>query len=139
MRASVSGLLVLACCAQATLLAQRQAWWRDPDTQNHLHLTSSQVEEIDRRFRATLDERRTNRELADKADAELADALARGDLSDEAAADLAERVAPAQAPRQLARTRVLLTIYRVLTPEQRAQLDDIQGPPGRPNAPRHSR
>ena len=126
MRAAIACLIVLALCGQATLTAQRRAWWRDADVQRRLSLTSSQVTEIDRRFRETLEERRKNRIDADKADAELTDALARGDLSDVDADALSARVAQLQAARNIARTRVLLKMYRVLTPGQRAQLDDIQ-------------
>jgi len=121
-RAVISFLVILALFGQAALMAQRRAWWRDPDVQRRLSLTASQVTEIDLRFRETLDERRKNRVEADKADAELTEALARGDLSDGDAEALAGRVAQLQAARNISRTRVLLKMYRVLTPEQRAQL-----------------
>jgi Spy/CpxP family protein refolding chaperone len=127
-RWSALALAVVCGASTFTMAQQPNPWWRDPDVQRQLDLTSAQIEEIDARFRETLDERRRMRADADKADADLADALTRGDLSDADAEALASRVARAQAVRNEARTRVLLRMYKVLSPQQRTQLTSLRPP-----------
>jgi len=132
MTLAVSTFLVVASliAPQATLRGFR--WWLDPDIQQDLALTVHQVAEIEREFGRSLEHRRLLRQKFDAADAELARAFARGDLSDEAAEALVTRVEDFRRQRNVARMRLLVTLYFLLTPEQRVKfrrvVDDRIGP-----------
>jgi Spy/CpxP family protein refolding chaperone len=100
-------------------------WWLDPDVQHELALTRHQVTEIEREFSRRLEHRRFLRQKFDVADAELARAFARGDLSDEEAEALVTRVEDLRRQRNVARLRLLVALYFLLTPEQRARLRQV--------------
>jgi Spy/CpxP family protein refolding chaperone len=100
-------------------------WWLDIDVQHDLGLTGRQVAEIEREFGRTLERRRRLREEFDVANAALARAFVRGDLSDEAAEALITRVEDLRRQRNVARMRLLVTLYFLLTPEQRARLSRV--------------
>jgi Spy/CpxP family protein refolding chaperone len=72
-----------------------------------------------------LEHRRLLRQKFDVADAELARAFARGDLSDEAAEALVTRVEDLRRQRNVARLRLLVALYFLLTPEQRERLRQV--------------
>jgi Spy/CpxP family protein refolding chaperone len=100
-------------------------WWLDPDVQHDLALTGNQVAKIEREFGRTLELRRLLRQKFDIANAELARAFARGDISDEAAEILVTRVEDLRRQRNVARMRMLVALYFVLTPEQRTMLPRV--------------
>lgn len=116
---SMLALLVSLVFAQGTTRGFR--WWLDPDVQRGLVLTSKQVAQIEAEFGRTLDYRRLLRKEFDAANAELAHAFARGDLSDAAAETLVTRVEDLRRQRNVARIHLLLRMYFLLTPEQRAK------------------
>lgn len=100
-------------------------WWSDTGIQHDLGLTGEQVAEIEKEYARTLAHRRLLRKEFDVADAELAHAFARGDLSDEAAGVLVTRVEDLRRQRNVARMRLLVRLYFLLTPEQRVRLPRV--------------
>jgi Spy/CpxP family protein refolding chaperone len=97
----------------------------DTNVQHDLQLTGHQVAEIEREYGRTLERRRLLRHAFDVANAELARAFASGDLSDEAAIAVVTRVEDLRRQRNEARMRLLVTLYFLLTPEQRARLPRV--------------
>jgi Spy/CpxP family protein refolding chaperone len=97
-------------------------WWSDPNVQRELALTDNQVSGIEMEFGRTLEHRRRLRQKFDIAEAELARAFARDNLSDEAAEALVTRVEDLRRQRNVARMRLLVALYFLLTPEQRVRL-----------------
>jgi len=93
--------------------------------QRELALTARQVMDISTEFDGTLERRRLLRREFDAANAELMRAFARGDLSDASAEALVVRVEDLRRRRNVARMRLLVTIYFVLTPEQRAKFPKV--------------
>ena len=100
-------------------------WWLDPDVQRDLALTGSQVAQIEAEFGRTLEHRRRLRRKFDAANAELTRALARGDLSDAAAEALVTRLEDIRRQRNIARMRLLVALYFLLTPGQRARFPSV--------------
>ena len=100
-------------------------WWLDPDVRCELALSASQVTAIDAEYGRTLQQRRRLRRVFDAANAELTQALARGDLSDASAEALVSRVEDLRRRRNVARRQLLVAMYFLLTPQQRAQLRKV--------------
>ena len=100
-------------------------WWLDTPVQRDLALTATQVAALQVEYDRTLERRRRLRRALDEASAELTRALARGDLSDDAADALIGRVERIRRQRNVARLRLLVTMYFLLTPNQRAKLPSI--------------
>jgi Spy/CpxP family protein refolding chaperone len=94
----------------------------DPGVQRQLALLPSQVAALEGEHQRTLAYRRTLRGEFDKAEAALADALRRFDVSDEACKGLLTRVEELRRRRNVERTRMLLAMYWLLTPEQRSRV-----------------
>jgi Spy/CpxP family protein refolding chaperone len=115
----------------AAAAAQRFAWWRDPATQRQLQLTSEQVARIEAMQADSLAERQALRRRLDRAEAELEEALRRGDVDDAAAQALVERVEAVRMRSNVARSLVLVRMYRVLSAGQRTQLDTLRRRPDR--------
>jgi Spy/CpxP family protein refolding chaperone len=101
-------------------------WWRDAEVRLELQLTGEQVAEIERVYRSSLQERRRLRRAFDRADLELARAFVRGDVTDAEALTLIGRVEELRARRNLARTRMLIRMYQLLTPDERTRLAAIR-------------
>jgi Spy/CpxP family protein refolding chaperone len=97
----------------------------DPDVRCELALSASQVTAIDAEYGRTLQQRRRLRRAFDAANAELTQALARGDLSDASAEALVTRVEDLRRRRNVARRQLLVAMYFLLTPPQRAQLRKV--------------
>jgi Spy/CpxP family protein refolding chaperone len=100
-------------------------WWLDPNVQRELALTDNQVTGIEMEFGRTLEHRRRLRQKFDIAEAELARAFVRGNLSDKAAEALVTRVEDLRRQRNVARMRLLVALYFLLTPEQRVRLPRV--------------
>jgi Spy/CpxP family protein refolding chaperone len=113
-----------------TIPPHRGKWWQSEDVQRQLGLTPAQVDAIEKVWRQDLAERIRLRQDLDALEAQWTDALQRGAIDDEDAEKLIDRVENARMKRNKARTVVLLEMYRVLTPEQRSDLRDLQGLPG---------
>ena len=100
-------------------------WWSNPKVQRELALTAKQATDIETEFSRTLGHRRLLRRKYDAANAELTRALARGDLSEAAAEAVVTRVEDLRRQRNVARMRLLVTLYFLLTPEQRKRLSGV--------------
>ena len=88
-------------------------WWRDPQFQKELSLTTDQSARIDTVFQATMPSLRQKKEELDGKEAELSRLIA---------ANAEEQVV---IKLNKARTLLLLHIRQVLTPEQRAKLNKL--------------
>jgi Spy/CpxP family protein refolding chaperone len=97
----------------------------DSGIRRELALTARQVAAIDAEYSRTLEHRQLLRRAFDAADAELTRALARGDLSDATAEALISRVEDLRRQRNVARMHLLVAMYFLLTPDQRAQLRGV--------------
>ena len=95
-------------------------WWLEPTVQHALRLAKSQVAAIDSEFSRTLNHRRLLREEFEAAHAEFTRALDRDDESDAAIEAMVSRVEDLRRRRNIARTQLLVALYFLLTPEQRA-------------------
>ena len=100
-------------------------WWLDRDVQRTLALTGAQVAALQGEYNRTLDRRRRLRRALDEASVELTRALDRGDLSDDAAEVLIDRVEEIRRERNVARMRLLVSLYFLLTPDQRVRLPGL--------------
>jgi Spy/CpxP family protein refolding chaperone len=123
----IGGALLLV----ATLAAQgapQTKWWESPQTKARLGLTDDQARNIEQIYNGTLPERRRNTENAARLAAELEALLLRPDSTEQSVMELAERAAAAEALRSRARIIMLYRMYRVLTPVQRRQLEQMTPP-----------
>jgi Spy/CpxP family protein refolding chaperone len=100
-------------------------WWLDAAVQHDLALTVTQVAALQVEYDRTLERRRRLRRALDEASAELTRSMERGDLSDDEAYVLIGRVEEIRRQRNVARMRLLVTMYFLLTPIQRAKLPSI--------------
>ena len=120
----IGGALLLA----ATLAGQgapQTKWWESPEAKARLSLTDDQAGRIEQIYSSTLPERTKYAEDAERLAAELEALLLCSDCSEQAVVELSERAASAQALRSRARILLLYRMYRVLTPVQRRQLDEL--------------
>jgi Spy/CpxP family protein refolding chaperone len=118
-------LVVALSLAGSQASASGRRWWLDEDVQARLALTDIQVVSLQSEYDRTLEHRKRLRQLLDAADAELTRALHRGDLSDAEAEDLINRVEDLRLRRNVARMRLLVAMYFLLTPPQRARLPGL--------------
>ena len=130
--------LWLVFVASTTVLAQepspRARWWDEPAMQASLHLTRDQVAKIDAIFQSGLSERQALRKQLDALEEEEDAALSQATLDDAAAMRLIERVEAMRAQRNTERAVLLYRIHKVLTPEQRHQLEHRPDPGQPPRA-----
>jgi Spy/CpxP family protein refolding chaperone len=119
-------LLIVAVSLGATQAPVRSfRWWLDRDVQRDLALTGAQIAALQGEYDRTLQHRRRLRRALDEASVELTRALDRGDLSDDAAAVLIDRVEEIRRQRNVARMRLLVTMYFLLRPDQRMRLPGL--------------
>jgi Spy/CpxP family protein refolding chaperone len=121
-RARVTALGAIAILGFASLaIAGADKWWLASDMQRELGLTARQVTELSTIFDKTLSKRIRLREALDALEAKLAGAMRDGDEAQ--ALSLIPQVESARTARNTARTMMLIRMYRVLTPDQRAKLN----------------
>jgi Spy/CpxP family protein refolding chaperone len=111
-------------------------WWESPEVKSRLSLTDDQARRIEQIYSSTLPERTKDAEDAERLAAELEALLLSSDCTERAVVELSERVAAAQAWRSRARIVMLYRMYRVLTPDQRRQLDQLAARRHRDNSVR---
>jgi Spy/CpxP family protein refolding chaperone len=104
--------------------AARMKWWRSEVAVARLGLTPAQVERIDAIFEETKPDRLRLQAALDDLESALARAI--DDGQDARAEDLVPRVESARMAHNTARTMMLIRMFRVLTREQRAKLNDIR-------------
>lgn len=100
--------------------AGRTKWWLSKGIEARLGLTSGQVEKIEHIFEQANPTCLHLRRALDDVESTFEDAM--NNDQDARAASLVSRVESARAAHNIARTMMLLRIYRVLTPEQRIRL-----------------
>jgi Spy/CpxP family protein refolding chaperone len=122
---SISMLLLVLSLGVSQASARGSRWWLDADVQRDLALTFTQVAALEAEYDRTLQHRRLLRREFDAANAELTRALASGDFSDAAAEALVTRVEDLRRRRNVARLRLLVAMYFLLTPGQRALLPRV--------------
>jgi Spy/CpxP family protein refolding chaperone len=118
-------LAVVMTIAMSTRLlgaSERTFWWRDPDIQSELRLTDRQVRELDSLFAERLNERIALHQKLDRLETRFRQALERKDSSELLIEKLHAEVLRLRVARNARRTMMLLAMYNVLTPEQRARI-----------------
>jgi Spy/CpxP family protein refolding chaperone len=114
-------LAVLLCLLPLRAFAQGFKWWHSDQFKQDLQLTQEQIAKIEEIFQAYLPDSRQQKRTLDRLEQELSHLIDAG--SDEALVmQLADRVEAARSELSKGRTRMLLRMRRVLTPEQRAKL-----------------
>jgi Spy/CpxP family protein refolding chaperone len=104
--------------------AGRTKWWLSEGIEARLGLTSAQVEEIEHIFEQANPTCLHLQSALDDQESALARAV--NDDQNARAASLVSRVESARAAHNIARTMMLVRIYRVLTPEQRIRLKGVR-------------
>jgi Spy/CpxP family protein refolding chaperone len=114
-------LALLLCLAPRAAWAQGFKWWQSEKFQHELQLTPEQIARIEETFQSSLPEFRAQKQLLDRLESELSNLI---DASKDEAAVMqqADRVEEVRSALAKARTRMLVRIRKVLTPDQRAKL-----------------
>lgn len=120
-RGIAAALAFLLCLTSAIAAAQGFKWWNSDQFRHELQLTQDQITKIEEIFQASLPDSRQQKQTLDRLQQELARLIDAG--SDETMVmQLADRVEAARSQLSKGRTRMLLRIRRVLTPDQRVKL-----------------
>jgi Spy/CpxP family protein refolding chaperone len=101
-------------------------WWRIAAVQSRLQLTPQQVRRVDAIYDASLKTRRPLRKQLDRLQDQLARMLADGAADEARARALVDRLLDVQRQSNVARTMMLIRIYEILDPTQRARLAEIR-------------
>ena len=118
-------LILVANVAVADGSVRECRWWLELNVQRQLALSDEQVQAIESSYRRTLTHRRILRRRLEAATAELTRAFARDDLSDVEAQALVNQVEDWRRQRNVARTQLLVALYFLLTPDQRARFSRL--------------
>lgn len=110
-------------------------WWRSPSIRSAIALTPDQVARLDEVYRESLPARRQLRKQLDDQHDRLEHALADGRWDDTQGRLLIEQVFEAEKQRNIARTLMLVRMYRVLTSDQRVRLANLGVQPFAPALP----
>jgi Spy/CpxP family protein refolding chaperone len=117
-------LVVLALGTAARGQSFGFPWWRDPQFQRDLSLTTDQSGKIDAVFQQTIPTLRQKKSELDAQEEELSKMIAAN--ADEAAvAKQVDRVEAIRASMNKMRTLMLLHMRQVLSPEQRVKLNKL--------------
>jgi Spy/CpxP family protein refolding chaperone len=101
-------------------------WWRKPDVQRVLNLTTTQLERLDTVFERDRPERIALRRKIAEMDRLLRRLLLRANAEDMTVKRLSEQVEALRAQHNVRRTLMRFAIYRRLTPEQRSALTQLR-------------
>jgi Spy/CpxP family protein refolding chaperone len=124
--ACLAGVAVcLIAIASETVRADTLQWWNDGGVQRRLHLTVAQVASIDEAFRRSVPARRRLRLHLEGLEGRLASVMEQGTADERTVLGLIDAVEQARARRNVARSLVLLRIYSILTPRQRALIKTL--------------
>jgi Spy/CpxP family protein refolding chaperone len=105
--------------------APRAKWWQQGEVQQALRLTPAQVWALEWAFQETLPQRRALGRELDSMDRKLQSTILAGDVDDATVTRLSAQAERVRAEQYIARTLMLLKMYRVLTPEQRSRLREM--------------
>jgi len=123
-RGLLAAALLLAVCAPVRGQSFGFPWWRDPQFQKELSLTTDQSARIDSVFQATMPSLRHKKEELDSNEAELSRLIA-ANADEQVVTKQVDKVEAIRSHLNKARTLLLLHIRQVLTPEQRAKLNKL--------------
>jgi Spy/CpxP family protein refolding chaperone len=127
----IAALTVSAALAGADALAQNTSsgrqvpWWRNTKIQQELLLTDGQVLLLEQIFQRQLAARIALQRELERLDATVQHVLDRGEPDDAAALQVIERAEQLRVQQNIRRALMLLTMSKVLMPEQRAKLSTI--------------
>ena len=116
-------LAVLIALAPATVLGQGK-WWQSERYQRELQLTGDQIARIEEVFQTSLPELRQQKHELDRLETQLSRLIDTSADEDAVMAE-ADRVEKVRTGLSKCRTRMLVRIRRVLTPDQRVKLADL--------------
>jgi Spy/CpxP family protein refolding chaperone len=123
-RRLLSAVFVLALVAPAHGQSFGFAWWKDPQFQHDLGLSTDQSARIDAIFQAAIAQLRPKKEELDKQEDLLSEQIATG--ADEAlVVKQVDRVEAIRSQMNKMRTLMLLKERQVLTPDQRVKLNKL--------------
>ncbi len=133
-------LLALAVIATfvaplAALASQAQpfAWWKSEEFRRELQLTPEQAARIDDIFQTTLPELRAEIEELDRKEAQLS-RLIENNVDETVIVRHIDRVETSRANLNKTRALMLVRMRRVLSPEQRARMRELEEAARRPDA-----
>lgn len=119
----VASVLLVSWALFPALLVQAQpplAWWKSPQFQRELELTTDQVAKVEAIFQATLPELRAKRDELDRFEIKLSN-LIEADADEAAVARWLDKTEAARGGLNKVRTLMLMRMRQVLTPEQRVR------------------
>jgi len=117
--------LLLAGVAAQNNARPRQWWWRVPDTQARIGLTSEQVRTLDRIYRDSLAGRRLLRKRLDVLERRFTRLLRDPGYQTAGIDSLVDDLTDARRRSSVARTMMLVRMLEVLRPAQRERLAQI--------------
>lgn len=98
-------------------------WWHDPACKTQVGLSDAQAAEIDRIFLSVRDELRAEKAELEKQEAALSRLLAESSDNEAVVVRTIDRVEAARSALAKTRTLMLYRMHRLLSPEQRRQLE----------------
>jgi Spy/CpxP family protein refolding chaperone len=108
-----------------SLSAQEARWWRTEQFQAGLELSADQIRRLDEVYRSSAPKMRAEQRTLASLERELTDVV-RAPGSEEADVEaVVARVGTARADLNKTRTLMLFRMYRILTREQNARLDEL--------------
>jgi Spy/CpxP family protein refolding chaperone len=120
---------LFAMCLATTVGAASQAtpfaWWKSEEFRLELQLTSAQSAEIDKIFRGTMVELRQEVDELDRLEARLS-RLIETNADESVIVRHIDRVETARANLNKTRSLMLVRMRRVLTPDQRARMRELE-------------
>jgi Spy/CpxP family protein refolding chaperone len=124
--ACLAGVVVcLTAIVPETVRGDTPQWWNDGGVQQRLHLTAIQVAAIDEAFRQSVPARRLFRLHLEDLEGRLASVMEQSTADEMTVLGLIDAVEQARARRNVARSLMLLRIYSILTPRQRALIKTL--------------
>jgi Spy/CpxP family protein refolding chaperone len=124
--ARVIGVALLALLASVPRAgAQSSKWWQDDKTKAELGLTADQATRIEEVFQTTLVPQRKRLEELNRREKEFSALLLRDDVTEAQVMREAEQVESLRGALRKARTLMLFRINRILTPEQRIKVNEM--------------
>jgi len=123
-RRLLAALFLLAAATPVQAQSFGFPWWRDPQFQKELSLTTEQSSRIDGIFQATMPTLRQKKEELDRQEAELSRLIA-GNADELAVTHQVDKVEAIRSHLNKSRTLLLLHLRQVLTPDQRAKLNKL--------------
>jgi len=122
---SAAAVLLAAVAPAYTQPPERPPWWKVAGIRTAVSLTSEQAERLDAIYRESLPTRRRLRQQLAAQEKRVAEVLLVGPFDDEQVRPLIERLFALDKERNVARTLMLIRMYRQLTPVQRARLAEL--------------